>query len=186
VKPTLQTRHLSPRSFKNSTSTWPLPCVARDSGTAGQRRMSTCDRFELIRAGGFLFAMGCRIPATAILPRRTAHDPLEGCTEGAFGFVAERQGDDGNGIDGIHRLSPARSIRQHVRYSMGDVPAFSLNLRAKIDRDMPARSASSCNVQRCAGSLCMEFIAAPICLSARAKSYPTPLFRPSARCSCRA
>jgi hypothetical protein len=36
--------------------------------------------------------------ATAILPWRTAHDPLEGCAEGAFGFVAERQGDGGNRI----------------------------------------------------------------------------------------
>ena len=38
---------------------------------------------------------------------------------------------------------------------MGDAPTVSLNFRAKVDRDMPARSASSCNVQRCAGSSCM-------------------------------
>ena len=44
-------------------------------------------------------------------------------------------------------LSPASSIRQRVRYSMGDAPTVSLNFRAKVDRDMPARSASSCNVQ---------------------------------------
>ena len=52
-------------------------------------------------------------------------------------------------------LSPASSIRQRVRYSMGDAPTVSLNFRAKVDRDMPARSASSWNVQRCAGSSCI-------------------------------
>ena len=36
-------------------------------------------------------------------------------------------------------LSPANSIRQRVRYSMGDDPTVSLNLSAEIDRDMPAR-----------------------------------------------
>ena len=44
--------------------------------------------------------------------------------------------------------SPASSILQRVRYSMGDVPTVSLNLIAKADRDMPARSASFCRVQR--------------------------------------
>src|SRR5882757_6747277 len=54
-------------------------------------RMSTCDRFEPIGANGFSPAMGRgdRILTTAILPRRRAHDPLEGRAEGAFGFVAE-------------------------------------------------------------------------------------------------
>ncbi len=36
---------------------------------------------------------------------------------------------------------------------MGEVPTVCLNLRAKVDRDMPARSPNSCIVQRCAGSL---------------------------------
>jgi hypothetical protein len=49
-------------------------------------------------------------------------------------------------------LSAANSIRQRVRYSMGVSPTVSLNFMAKLDRDMPARSASACNVQRCAGS----------------------------------
>src|ERR1700737_4477230 len=53
-------------------------------------------------------------------------------------------------------LSPASSIRQRVRYSMGDSPTVCLNFRAKVDRDMPARAASSCNVQRCAGSSCIR------------------------------
>jgi hypothetical protein len=54
--------------------------------------------------------------AAAILPWRTAHDPLEGCAESAFGFVAERKGNDGNGIAGIHQPvpgqqhSPARQV----------------------------------------------------------------------------
>ena len=56
---------------------------------------------------------------------------------------------------------------------MGDAPTVALNFRAKVERDMPARSASACKVQRCAGSPCMALIAAPICLSARAKSQPT-------------
>ena len=55
---------------------------------------------------------------------------------------------------------------------MGDFPTFSLNFRAKVDRDMPARSASSCNVQRCAGSSCIELIAALFCLSARGEEPP--------------
>ena len=37
-------------------------------------------------------------PSTAILARRTAHYSLEGGAEGAFGFVAERLGNGGNGI----------------------------------------------------------------------------------------
>ena len=43
---------------------------------------------------------------------------------------------------------------------------------------MPARAASACNVQGWPGSACMALIAAPICLSARAKSHPTPPSRP--------
>ena len=34
------------------------------------------------------------------------HDPLEGGAEGAFGFVAERPGNDGNGIAGILQPVP--------------------------------------------------------------------------------
>ncbi len=67
-------------------------------------------------------------------------------------------------------LSPANSIRHRVRYSMGDVPTVALNFRAKLDRDMPTRSATSCNVQRRAGSSCMRSIAALISLSARRRA----------------
>jgi epsilon-lactone hydrolase len=79
-------------------------------------------------------------------------------------------------------LSPASSIRQRLRYSIGDVPTVSLNFRVKLVRDMPARSASACKVHRYAGSWCMAVMAAAICLSARAKSHPTPPFGPSAKC----
>src|SRR5271155_4552546 len=57
-------------------------------------------------------------------------------------------------------VSAASSIRQRVRYSMGDSPTVCLNFKAKVDRDMPARFPSSCNVQQCAGSSCIELIAA--------------------------
>ena len=40
-------------------------------------------------------------------------------------------------------LSPASSMRQRVRYSMGDSPTVCLNLSVKVDRDMPERFASS-------------------------------------------
>jgi hypothetical protein len=46
----------------------------------------------------------------------------------------------------LARLSPARSIRQRVKYSMGNAPIVCLNFRSKVDRDMPARSASFCIV----------------------------------------
>ena len=62
-------------------------------------------------------------------------------------------------------LSPASNIRQRVRYSMGDAPTVSLNFSAKVDRDMAARSANSCNVQRCAGSSCIALIVVLICQS---------------------
>jgi len=39
---------------------------------------------------------------------------------------------------------------------MGDSPTVSLKLEAKFDRDIPARSASFCTVQECAGSSCIE------------------------------
>ena len=58
--------HWSPGAFPTST-----------------RRFRTSDFPSLMRSGD-------QIPATAILPRRTAHDPLEGGAEGALGFVAER------------------------------------------------------------------------------------------------
>ena len=61
-------------------------------------------------------------------------------------------------------LSAASSIRQRARYSMGVSPTVFLNFWAKLDRDMPADSASSCKVQPCAGSSCMALIAAPIWL----------------------
>ena len=49
-------------------------------------------------------------------------------------------------------LSPASSMRQRVRYSIGDAPTVILKRSAKVDRDMPARSASACKVQRRAGA----------------------------------
>jgi hypothetical protein len=42
-----------------------------------------------------------RILATAVLPRRTAHDFLKSFGEGARGFVAERLRDFGDGIAAI-------------------------------------------------------------------------------------
>ena len=48
----------------------------------------------------------------------------------------------------LSNRSPAASIRQRVRYSMGDAPTVLLNFKAKIVRDMPARSARDCNVHR--------------------------------------
>ena len=60
-------------------------------------------------------------------------------------------------------LSAASSILQRVKYSIGDFPTVSLNLRVKVVRDIPARSASDCNVQRRAGSSCIAVIAAAIC-----------------------
>jgi hypothetical protein len=55
-------------------------------------------------------------------------------------------------------VSPASSIRQRVRYSMGEALTVCLNFRAKVDHDMPARSASFCIVQPCAGSSCLELM----------------------------
>src|SRR5580704_15596534 len=69
-------------------------------------------------------------------------------------------------------LSPANSIRQRVKYSIGDTPTVSLNLNAKIDRDMPARCPNSSTVQSCAGSSWIDVIAALIALSKRAKNHP--------------
>jgi hypothetical protein len=37
-------------------------------------------------------------------------------------------------------LSPASNMRQRVTYSMGEEPTVALNLKAKADRDMRARS----------------------------------------------
>ena len=69
---------------------------------------------------------------------------------------------------GLRSLSPASNMRQWVRYSIGESPTVCLNLRANVERDMPARSASVCSVQRCAGASCMALIAMLICGSARA------------------
>ena len=49
-------------------------------------------------------------------------------------------------------LSPASSMRQRVTYSIGDAPTVSLKRWAKAERDMQARPANACNVQRYAGS----------------------------------
>ncbi len=85
-----------------------------------QPRRSTCDRFEPIGAGGFPLAVGrrSRVWAMDISPWRTAHDPLEGRAEGAFGFIAERQGDGGNGVAGI-RQEHGQNTVEH-----GDTPVF--------------------------------------------------------------
>ncbi len=45
-------------------------------------------------------------------------------------------------------LSPASNMRQRVRYSIGEDPTVSLNRKAKVVLDMPARSASVFSVQR--------------------------------------
>ena len=74
-------------------------------------------------------------------------------------------------------LSPASSIRQRVRYSIGDTPTIWRNLSAKVDRDMPPRRANSSTVQSCAGSLCIDAIAALIGLSDRAKRTDPALSR---------
>src|SRR5260370_17924702 len=72
-------------------------------------------------------------------------------------------------------LSPASSIRQRVRYSIGDSPTVCLNLRAKVDRDMPARSASFCSGPRSVPRCCQDrdTIALPARLLASSLS---PLF----------
>src|SRR5437870_2572028 len=57
-------------------------------------------------------------------------------------------------------LSPASNIRQRVTYSIGDEPTVASNRKVKADRDMRARSARPCNVQRCDGSLFSALIAA--------------------------
>ena len=52
-------------------------------------------------------------------------------------------------------LSPARSIRHRVKYSIGLDPTVSLNLIAKMDRDMPTLSANSFTVQGWDGLACI-------------------------------
>jgi hypothetical protein len=53
-----------------------------------------------------------------------------------------------------------------------------LNLSAKVDRDIAARCPNSSTVQSCAGSSCIDEIAALICLSDKANNHPTDaLFR---------
>jgi hypothetical protein len=47
------------------------------------------------------------------------------------------------GSPGFISLSLASSIRQRVKYSVGDVPTVSLNFRAKVDRDVPTRCVAS-------------------------------------------
>jgi len=76
--------------------------------------------------------MGNQIPAAAILPWRTARHPLEGGAEGAFGFVAERAGDDGNGIAGVHEPVPGQPhlpARQVVHRGRPDRRLFRLMRR---------------------------------------------------------
>src|SRR5262245_16569072 len=45
-----------------------------------------------------------RVSGPVLGDGRRAHDPLEGRAEGAFGFVAERQGDRGDGVLGVTQL----------------------------------------------------------------------------------
>ena len=68
--------------------------------------------------------------------------------------------------------SPASNIRQRVRYSSGALPTACLNFCENTERDIPARSASVCTVQRFAGSSCIAFIALESCLSASAANQP--------------
>src|SRR5260370_10103015 len=75
-------------------------------------------------------------------------------------------------------LSRACSIRHRVRYSMGEAPTVCLNFRAKVDRDMPARSASFCIVQPCAGSSCIELIAALLCFICQGEEPPNATSQP--------
>src|SRR5580700_11105056 len=83
----------------------------------------------------------------------------------------------------LAKLSAASSMRQRVRYSIGDVPTIFLNLRVKAVRDMAEDSANDCTVQRRAGSACIHLIAALTRSSARAARKPGPPFGPSAMCS---
>jgi hypothetical protein len=53
-------------------------------------------------------------------------------------------------------------------------PTTALNLETNMVCDMPARSASDCNVRLCAGSSCIAAMAELNCLSAKANSQPTP------------
>jgi hypothetical protein len=43
------------------------------------------------------------------------------------------------GIARIRQPVSASTIRQRVRYSMGDMPIVALNFRANVDRDIPGK-----------------------------------------------
>lgn len=82
------------------------------------------------------YAKGTRILAKAVLPRRTAHDFPTGFAEAAGGSVAKGCAIAEMESLVLANLFLASSIRQPVRYSIGDTPTVSLNLSAKVDRDM--------------------------------------------------
>jgi hypothetical protein len=49
-----------------------------------------------------------RTPSALLYPWRTAHDPLQGCAEGALRFVAQGRSNGGNGIAGILQAIPGQ------------------------------------------------------------------------------
>ena len=90
---------------------------------------------------------------------------------------------DATGSDEVRSRSAARSMRQRTRYPITEVPALSLKRSANADRDIRARWANSCTVQRCPGSWCIAVIAAPNCGSAMADNQPTWGLKPLVACT---
>lgn len=72
----------------------------RDSARERRRQVSIRHGFEADRCSELtaFSRLGFGLAQPRVLPRRTAHDPPERSTEGAVGVVAQRVGDDGNGI----------------------------------------------------------------------------------------
>jgi hypothetical protein len=82
-----------------------------------------------------------RIPATAVLSWRTAHDPLEGCAERAFGFISERRSHDGNWIGGIRQPVPGQ---QHSP-CFAVIVAICFSARAKSQPTPPSVPSTRCS-----------------------------------------
>ena len=89
---------------------------------------------------------------------------------------------EATGSDEVTSRSAARSMRQRTRYPITEVPAFSLKRSANAERDMRARWANFCTVQRCPGSWCIAVIAAPNCGSASVDSQPAWRLKPPVAC----